>query len=1165
MASTVDRAEILRGLEILYPSDHGIIELDVLKKAGGISPGHFDNIEKLLDEIEKYDSRDDVLAIYTALNKIKPEAFKRPDHHLEVGNRVAPGLRIDAEDVSRVTGILFDLDPIRGHGDKKDSTTAEEHQVGLDAADSLKHRLSLMGWPEPVMGSSGNGATLRYLTDLPAAEETEDLLSRLLKAANSLLPAHLKGLVDVDGAMFDRPRISKVFGTMTRKGPGTPERPHRRARLISAPEMMLDPVQIDSIMRLINAGRRSDSDASESEDETPRSAPTDSRVKPLSEIENDQDIKPCLKEIILKGDILRLEEVAAHEHKGRVAIATELILAGYSDAALHEFFSRLEDYDRQITAAQIKQILSKFVEGKGGKTWLCKTFRDTEVIPAARCEGCEWVGHGQDPLIILKARVKTNPREINKPAALKVLVDLKRSDPIEYGFFIDELDISRTAKTEVRKRVEELAKAKTGDERTEEPKPDTPEDIKANALEVLVYGNPIDFVLDTLKDFHAGDRKTGELLLCTTVQGNCLNAFGTQPKLSGGSGKGKTHLCKALRHLIPKEWILYTSLSPKALWYASDIKPGMIIFSDDVRIHEEMEDTLKKSMSNFQEPSVYRVLNKDHEVEVRALPERIVWWLTSVLDDQEEQLRNRFFSGGVDESAEQDLRALDLTFAPLAEGREEFPVTENVLICREIIRIIKVDKWIVWAPFLKDGEELAVNWGNPSERRNPGRFSDLLASYAILRSGQREIIDCGNYKKVIATIEDFNSAKDLYETRAENLTTKLSDSDLHFIRWLKDKSIDNQPFQFTVNGIAGMYTGEDGKGLSPQTIERRLLGRKDRGSYGLLEKLKGGILTVEKKSISEGKLDRNKDTKKTQTTVFLQFTFNPDKFDSLGCYSSVVTLKNPQQARENPIKSQQIPKDGKDQKDHPLTPNPNKKDIKSHNREDRARFKSKGGDGGGIEDKTPNPSLSVKGGISGISGKTREPDTGMVLPMPGKNMGSDPSIIDLKADLLRAEEARKKEEHFRTPESKPDLTGISIKEIIAAGLKYGREKADLQRTEEQFSPEYLDEVLVCRQLKKALSEGITDPIDEVKTGIGPHPRRDMPIPEQNVEKEEFRALLQFLTDYRTEWPRGNGEYESISYLAGDECVAPLERAIRWRARGVAKILDVDYLLGEASA
>jgi hypothetical protein len=82
--------------------------------------------------------------------------------------------------------------------------------------------------------------------------------------------------------------------------------------------------------------------------------------------------------------------------------------------------------------------------------------------------------------------------------------------------------------------------------------------------------------------------------------------------------------------------------------------------------------------------------------------------------------------------------------------------------------------------------------------------------------------------------------------------------------------------------------------------------------------------------------------------------------------------------------------------------------------------------------------------------------------------------------------------------------------------------------------------------------------EEEKTGMGPNPRRDMPTPGQ--QKDEFRALLQFQTDYRTEWPRGGGKYETVSYMAGDECVAPLERAIRWQTRGVAKIRDVDLLL-----
>ena len=123
MAANFDREDVRRGLQILYPSGHGVIELDVLTQTG-ILPGHFDDREKLLDEIEKYDGRDNVVAIYTSLNQIKPEAFKRPDHQLSIANKVASGRRIEAADVARVSGILFDIDPFRINGDKKDSTTA---------------------------------------------------------------------------------------------------------------------------------------------------------------------------------------------------------------------------------------------------------------------------------------------------------------------------------------------------------------------------------------------------------------------------------------------------------------------------------------------------------------------------------------------------------------------------------------------------------------------------------------------------------------------------------------------------------------------------------------------------------------------------------------------------------------------------------------------------------------------------------------------------------------------------------------------------------------------------------------------------------------------------------------------------------------------------------
>jgi|GEM_PF-1967944 hypothetical protein len=457
-------------------------------------------------------------------------------------------------------------------------------------------------------------------------------------------------------------------------------------------------------------------------------------------------------------------------------------------------------------------------------------------------------------------------------------------------------------------RLDEIKKQKIAQKFKKEAEISTPSDeMRAKALDLMRRGDPVRFILDVLANYHAGDRRSAELLLCSVAIGSILNANGTQPKLSGGSGKGKTHLCKALRHLMPSEWVLFTSLSPKAIYYDPDIRPGMVIFSDDVRIGEDLEDTLKRAMSNFQEPSPYRVVSKDRSVETRYLPERLIWWLTSVEDDQEEQLVNRFFSVGIDESQEQDLAALKLTFAPLAEGRQEFPITPGVLICREIIRELKGKIWMVRAPFLMDGDRnLNIQWQNAEDRRNPGRFVDLLAAYAVLRSGQRETEESEGYTIVTATQDDFETAKSLYESRAENLSTKLTDRELHFIRWLREKA-KNSHYAFKINDIAKSYKGADGKGLSPKTLERMLLGRPERNSFGLIDKIRSGGLIVEVRSDTEAVGDGSCKRQKRYNL----FTFDPDKFNLLDSYSGIVSLKNDSK-RLDPNGPGEDPKHGSD-------------------------------------------------------------------------------------------------------------------------------------------------------------------------------------------------------------------------------------------------------------
>lgn len=526
-------------------------------------------------------------------------------------------------------------------------------------------------------------------------------------------------------------------------------------------------------------------------------------------------------------------------------------------------------------------------------------------------------------------------------------------------------------------RLDEIKKQKINQKFKKEAEIHTPseasDEIREKALNLMKHGDPVRFILDVLANYHAGDRRSAELLLCSVAIGSILNANGTQPKLSGGSGKGKTHLCKALRHLMPSEWVLFTSLSPKAIYYDPDIRPGMVIFSDDVRIGEDLEDTLKRAMSNFQEASPYRVVSKDRSLETRYLPERLIWWLTSVEDDQEEQLINRFFSVGIDESQEQDQAALRLTFAPLAEGRQEFPTTPGVLISREIIRELKNKIWMVKAPFLMDGDgNLNIEWKNAEDRRNPGRFVDLLAAYAVLRSGQREIEESEGYTIVTATREDFDAAKSLYESRAENLSTKLTDRELHFIRWLREKAKSN-PYAFKINDIAKSYRGSDGKGLSPKTLERMLLGRPDRNTYGLIDKIRSGGLIEEIRSDTESIGDGSS---KRQNRYKL-FTFDPDKFNLLDSYSSVVSLKNDSK-RLDPNGPGEDPKDGSDGAD-PLDID-NDDMIDGEDPKD-PEDKEKARDG--------NNPLSLRVGYSGSFGTGGEPDAGLVGSGGGSSRGSD--------------------------------------------------------------------------------------------------------------------------------------------------------------------------------
>ena len=106
-----------------------------------------------------------------------------------------------------------------------------------------------------------------------------------------------------------------------------------------------------------------------------------------------------------------------------------------------------------------------------------------------------------------------------------------------------------------------------------------------------------------MQKFHVGDEAVTELLMLSVASLSVKNTNGLQPKLSGESGMGKTHGTKTVLHLAHQTIYRAASFSSKALFYDDTLRPKMVIFSDDVNLAPEVEETVRAAMTNWDSPT----------------------------------------------------------------------------------------------------------------------------------------------------------------------------------------------------------------------------------------------------------------------------------------------------------------------------------------------------------------------------------------------------------------------------------------------------------------------------------------------------------------------------------------------------------------------------------
>ncbi len=294
------------------------------------------------------------------------------------------------------------------------------------------------------------------------------------------------------------------------------------------------------------------------------------------------------------------------------------------------------------------------------------------------------------------------------------------------------------------------------------------------AIEIMTTGDPIGYILDTWNKFHSGDRQFGYILLCSSVCSSITASDGLTINL-GRDSAGGSHACRSMLHLIPREWWVRTNLRDKGIFYSDPIQPGMIFFSDDAEMSDEVRMIFKNSISDFQEQTGHEAVSTQRKAEFLKAPPRLTWWLTAVGDTGNEEVESHYLKIVI-EGDEQRLKTIsDRLQKRRQKGEEKYPEYPEVKICRAMFSELKSKKEKVIFNF-----NIRFKEGLSPDAQN--MIFELLLATALINKYQRQRNDEGS---IIAAKEDFKIVVDNFAAVSDAQVSKLTKSELMVARYLK--------------------------------------------------------------------------------------------------------------------------------------------------------------------------------------------------------------------------------------------------------------------------------------------------------------------------------------------------------------------------------------------
>jgi hypothetical protein len=205
----------------------------------------FNEPDQLAEAAEEFSNDPSIKGTYVTLHTLDKQKICTKQRGVilnSLANMAKPAEQATTnDDVKSLNWFLIDCDPERTNGQSKSNSTRAEKKAAAERANVVHEYLSSQGWPEPILADSGNGWHMLYRVDIPLWKEHD---GKLVGTGDALI---LRSCLMALSSMFSTPdakidisvwkpaQVTKLYGSMTRKGANEEDRPWRRSKLVDVP------------------------------------------------------------------------------------------------------------------------------------------------------------------------------------------------------------------------------------------------------------------------------------------------------------------------------------------------------------------------------------------------------------------------------------------------------------------------------------------------------------------------------------------------------------------------------------------------------------------------------------------------------------------------------------------------------------------------------------------------------------------------------------------------------------------------------------------------------------------------------------------------------------------------------------------------------------------